>query len=164
MACLVPFADVNVTRSHISVVKETKPTIQNFPSPRLAMVYGGCMLPRLHSCNLLIIAIRSERIQDIFGDDLALGTAKKLSVLTADCLWGSTLGFLSGFTFRAFSVFWIRLQSSRGLKSVFSFPQMDFLPGLSSSIYLKQLVMRCQSSAFTNSKNLVIGGFLRCMP
>lgn len=47
----------------------------------------------------------SKGIQGItFRDSLAATVARKLSMLTVSCLWGSTLDFLSEFTSIAFSM------------------------------------------------------------
>lgn len=56
--------------------------------------------------HLSAVPTRSKGIQGItFGVGLAAGVTGKLSLLTANHLWGSTSGFLSGFNSVAFSVF-----------------------------------------------------------
>lgn len=67
---------------------------------------GGRALPRIHIPTHSALSTRSKRIHDItFGHGMAAGVARKLSILTANGILGSAPGFLSGYTFIAFSTF-----------------------------------------------------------
>lgn len=106
-----------------------------------ALLYQGNMVP------LSALPTRSKRIQGvIFRASLVAGVAGMLSVLTANPIRSSTMGFLSGFTFKGFSVF--RYQHKvTDLKSVFSSPRWTVFGG---SFSPTQLVISHQFSTFAH--------------